>query len=388
MELKEMKDAIDAMNREFNAMKALLEGRGAEEQRKYGEMLGETKAKIDAINTRIDELDVKLQRGHFAAANGGGREETPQDREYKAAFNTYFRKGEKGLNEVQFKALATDSDPDGGFLLPRNVRAGIVEKLVEISPVRALATIETIGVGDSLDVPKEGSTNFDDGWVAERQDRPETTTGTFALDQIPTHEQYAKPRATQKMLDDMTFDVEGWISRKVQQRFGKREGTAFVSGNGVTQPEGLLTNADIAIVNSGDANLLTADGIVKLYYALPEPYAANGTWLMRRGTVQAIRLFKDTQGQYLWQPALGEKAPPTILGQPYREAIDMPAVAANAFPILFGDFKAGYAIVDRLGIRVLRDPYSAKPFVEFYTTRRVGGQVILAEALVKQKVAA
>jgi HK97 family phage major capsid protein len=268
------------------------------------------------------------------------------------------------------------------------VRAGIIEKLVEISPVRALASIETIGVGDSLDVPKEGSTNFDDGWVAERQDRPETATGTFALDQIPTHEQYAKPRATQKMLDDNTFDVEGWISRKVQERFAKREGTGFVSGNGVTQPEGLLTNADIAFVVSGDANLLTPNGIIDLYHDLPEPYANNATWLMKRGTVKAIRQFKDTTGQYLWQPALADKTPSTILGQPYREAIDMPAVAANAFPIIFGDFKAGYAIVDRMGIRVLRDPYSAKPFVEFYTTRRVGGQVVLAEAFRKQKVSA
>jgi HK97 family phage major capsid protein len=386
MDVKELKETIEKLNREFGEFKGVLEGRAAEEQRKFGETLGETKAKLDAINTRLDQLDVKIQRHQVTALERG--EESQKDREYRAAFNKHFRKGEKGLSDIELKALATDSDPDGGYFMPRNVRAGIIEKLVEISPIRALATVETIGVGDSLDVPKEGSINFDDGWVAERQDRPETATGTFALDQIPTFEQYAKPRATQKMLDDVAFDVEGWISRKVQQRFGKREGTAFVSGNGVTQPEGLLTNADIVEVVSGNATLLTADGIINLFHELPEPYAVQATWVMRRKTVGDIRKFKDSQGQYLWQPALGEKSPSTILGQTYREAIDMPLVGAGTYPILFGDFKSGYVIVDRQGIRVLRDPYSAKPFVEFYTTRRVGGQVVLAEAIVKQKVSA
>lgn len=387
MEIQEIKATVDQLNRSFNEFKEVLAGRGAEEQRKYGEMLGETKAKVDAINDRIDQLDVKLQRVPSGATADNG-DDSQQDREYKTAFNKYFRKGEKALNEVEYKALATDADPDGGFLLPRNVRAGIIERLVEISPVRALASIETIGIGDSLDVPKEGTTNFDWGWVGERSSRPETTTGTFGLDSIPTHEQYAKPRASQKMLDDNSFNVEGWISRKVDQVFAKGEGTAFISGNGVTQAEGLLTNGDIEEVVSGEAAVLTPNGIIALYYALPEPYAVNATWLMRRATVKAIRLFQDVNEQYLWQPALSDKTPSTILGQPYREAVDMPVVAADAYPILFGDFKAGYVIVDRLGVRVLRDPYSAKPFVEFYTTRRVGGQVVLAEAIVKQKVAA
>lgn len=380
----EIKQVVDQLNREFTELKSVLEGRAAEEKTRYGQMLGETKAKLDAINDRIDQLDVKLQRVPVATAT----QDTAADAEYKTAFTKYFRKGEKALNEAEFKALTTDADPDGGYFVPRNVRAGIIEKLVEFSPVRELATIETIGSGDSLDAPKEGSTNFDSGWVGERQDRAETTTGTFALDNIPTFEQYAKPRASQKMLDDSAFNVEAWITRKVQQRFGKLEGTGFVSGNGVTQPEGILTNADIAEVKSGDANLLTPDGVISLYYALPEPYAANGTWIMRRATVKAIRLFKDQNGQYLWQPALSASSPSTILGQPYREAIDMPAVAAGTYPVVFGDFRAAYVIVDRQGVRVLRDPFSAKPMVEFYTTRRVGGQVVLAEALVKQKVSA
>ena len=381
MELTQIKGAVDEMNRAFNEFKE-VHARGEAEVKSHGTMLGETKAKLDAINTRLDQLDVKLQRPTVGTTG----EESVNDRQYKAVFEKYFRTGEM-LSKSEYKALTTDDDPNGGFLLPRNVRAGIIEKLVEISPVRALATVETIGLGDSLDVPKEGSTNFAWGWVGEQAARPATANGTFALDSIPTHEQYAKPQATQKMLDDNSFNVEAWISRKVNQVFAKGEGLGFISGNGVTQPEGLLSASGIAEVNSGDANLLTADGVQKVYYALPEPYAVNGTWLMRRLTVQAIRLFKDSQNQYLWQPALGQASPSTILGQPYREAIDMPAVAANAFPILFGDFKAAYVVVDRMGVRVLRDPYSSKPMVEFYTTRRVGGQVVLAEALVKQKVA-
>lgn len=381
----DQKQLVDQINRQWEEMKSFLNTRLAEETAKFGAPLGETKAAIDRFNERLDKLEVQLKRPSLGRET---REENAGDAEYRAVWNKFARKGEKGLSEVEIKALATDSDPDGGYLLPRNVRAGIVEKLVEFSPIRGLATIESIGLGDNLEVPKEGSTNFGSGWTSERASRTETVTGTFALDKIPTFEQYAAPRATQKMLDDTSFDIEGWISRKVKDRFAILEGTAFVSGNGVTQPEGLLTNADIAEVNSGDANLLTADGLISLFYALPEAYAKNGTFVLRRAAVKSIRLFKDSQNQYLWQPALSSSAPATVLGQPYVEAADMPTVAAGNYPVLFGDFKAGYVIVDRQDVRVLRDPYTAKPFVEFYTTRRVGGQVVLAEAIVKQKVAA
>ncbi len=380
----EIQALVDEMNRAHTEFKATL-AQGEAERKTFGREMADTTAKLQKINDRFDELEVKMQRNTIARAQG---ELSAEDAAYKSAFNRYFRKGEKALGDVEIKALATDSDPDGGYLLPRNVRAGMIERLVQFSPIRALASIESIGVGDSLDVPKEGSTNFGSGWTSERATRNESTTGTFALDQIPTFEQYAKPRATQKMLDDNSFDVEGWISRKVEQRFGVDEGTAFVSGNGVTQPEGLLTNADIASVNSGDAALLTADGLIDLYFALPEYYAKNGVFVMKRSTLQAIRKFKNGTGDFVWQPALSEKTPATVLGQSYVEAIDMPAIGAGNYPILFGDFKAGYVIVDRQAVRVLRDPYSAKPFVEFYTTRRVGGQVVLAEAIVKQKVSA
>jgi HK97 family phage major capsid protein len=384
MTAMEIQALVDEMNRAHGEFKATL-ARGEAEQTKFGRMLTDTEVKLQKINDRFDELEVKMQRRMIERAS---TEISAEDAAYKAAFNKVVRKGEKGLSELEMKALATDSDPDGGYLLPRNVRAGMIEKLVQFSPVRALATIESIGLGDSLDVPSEGSTNFDTGWTSERATRAETNSGTFALDKIPTFEQYAKPKATQKMLDDTSFDVEGWISRKVEQRFGVNEGLAFVSGNGVTQPEGLLTNADIAEVNSGDAALLTADGLIDLYFALPEYYAKNGTFMMKRSTLQAIRKFKNGTGDFVWQPALSEKTPATVLGQPYVEALDMPAIGAGNYPILFGDFKQGYVIVDRQAVRVLRDPYSAKPFIEFYTTRRVGGQVVLAEAIVKQKVSA
>jgi HK97 family phage major capsid protein len=383
----EAKEIVTQINTQFEQMKSVLETRVAEEVKKFGAPLGETKAAIDGFNARIDALEAKLKRPAVAVA--GSVEMTEHDEQYRKAFNSYFRKGEKNVSELEMKTLTSDSNPDGGFLLPRNVRAGIVERLQQFSPIRTLASIETIGIGDSLDVPKEGATNFDAGWTSERGTRSETASGTFGLDNVPTFEQYAKPKASQKMLDDSAFDVEAWITRKVDQRFAIIEGTAFVNGNGVTQPEGLMSNADILSVNSGDAATLTADGVINLYHALPEPYAVRSTFLMRRASVGIIRTFKDpATGAYLWQPALQAGNPASILGQPYMEAIDMPAVAGGAFPILFGDFKSGYLIVDRMGVRVLRDPYSSKPFIEFYTTRRVGGQVILAEAFRKQKVSA
>lgn len=381
----EAKEIVTQINTQFEQMKSLLESRVAEEVKKFGAPLGDTKAAVDGFNARLDALEAKLSR---PARSAGAVEMTEQDEQYRKAFAQYFRKGDQKLTEIEIKTLASDSDPDGGYFLPKNVRAGIVERLQQFSPIRELASIETIGIGDSLDVPKEGATNFDAGWTSERSARPETVSGTFGNDNIPTFEQYAKPKASQKMLDDVAFDVEGWISRKVDQRFAILEGTAFVNGNGVTQPEGLMTNADIAAVNSGSGTTLTIDGLYALYHALPEPYAVRATFIMRRATVGVVRTLKDaTSGIYAWQPALGVGNPATILGQPYREALDMPAIAGGAKPILFGDFKSGYQIVDRMGVKVLRDPYSSKPFVEFYTTRRVGGQVILAEAFVKQNIA-
>ena len=378
--MSEFKQTFEEMQKTWTALKSTLDQQDAEIKR-YGTVSGETKSQIERLNSRLDDLETKASRPAAAPIEEKGKPTLETK-----AFRGYLRKGVDSLGPDELKTLATDSDVAGGYLVPTIIRDRIIERLAELSPIRALATIETIGVGRALEIPKEGGVDFAAGWVGERELRPPTTVGSFALERIPVDEQYSAPRATQSMLDDTAFDVEGWIIRKVGTRLAQLEGAAFVSGSGVGQPKGLLTSTDITAVNSGHASLLTADGLISLFYSLPEAYVRNATFLMRRATVAAIRQLKDTQGQYLWQMSIAPGAPATILGMPYVEAPDMPAIAASAFPILFGDFRACYTIVDRQGINVLRDPYSAKPLVEFYITRRVGGQVVLAEAMRRLRV--
>ena len=384
----EVKELHDEMVKTFEIFKKAND-KSEEEQKAHGVTLGETKELLEKTNTRMDEIETKLKRP--ALEDGKTEEEQKQsEMEKKAAnvFKSYLRKGERGIDPEELKSLATDDNTDGGFLQPRNMRNDIIKKLIEVSPVRELATVETISKGDSWESGAEGPQDFVADWVGERQARPETQTGKLRLEKIPVHELYASPHTTQKVVDDLEFNIVAWLTERVARRFAFKQGEAFVSGDGFGKPEGLLTNADIAEVISGDANLLTSDGLIDLFYALPEFYANNSTWLMRRATVGRVRKLKDLDDQYLWQPGLAGTQPATLLGRPVREAIDMPLVAANAFPILFGDFRMGYTIVDRMGINVLRDPFSSKPFIEFYTTTRVGGQVVLAEAILKQKVSA
>lgn len=380
----EAKQLHEEMQKTWALMKEAFD-RQEKEIKSVGTASGETKSQIAALNTRMDELETKLARPPATPTDGKGKDGAPTIE--TKAFHGYLRKGVDSLGPEEVKTLATDSDVAGGYLVPTMTRDRIIERLVELSPIRALSTVETIGRGRALEIPREGAADFSAGWVGERELRPPTTVGTFALERIPVDEQYAAPRATQSMLDDTAFDVEGWIVRKVGVRLAQLEGRAFVSGTGVGQPRGILTATDIPIVNAGHASAITADGMIRVFYSLPEAYTRNATFVMRRATVGAIRELKDTQGQYLWQVSIAAGQPATILGMPYVEAPDMPAIAAGAFPVLFGDFRACYLIVDRQGINVLRDPYSAKPLVEFYITRRVGGQVVLAEAMRRLRIA-
>ncbi len=312
---------------------------------------------------------------------------------YTKEFRQFVLSGNIGrLEELAVKALAVGSDPDGGYWVTPEVSGRIVEKLFESSPMRELATVETTTSSSweyLPDIDEPGS-----GWVGETQARPETTSPEIKKGEIVVHELYAEPRATQKILDDAGVNVEAWLGRKVGGKFGRDEATAFVSGNGVGLPRGILTYpagtawAQIEQVNSGSASTLTGDGLIDLETALKAPYRARAVWLMNRTTQAVVRKFKDGQNQYLWQPGLAQGVPPTLLGYPVRLADDMPVVAADALAVAFGDFREAYTIVDRLGIRILRDAFTAKPFVKFYTTKRVGGDVVNFEAIKIQKVAA
>lgn len=359
----QLRDAIDAV------------GDATQEQKNNMAALQEQLSKL--------ELDVKGNRPTPGASKG----EAEHDQETKS-FLKYARRGEKGMSAEEVKTLTTDSDSDGGYLVPTNIDRTIREKLILISPIRELAEVITISQGDTMEIPVEDdNADFGAGWVAERGSRGETSSGKVNMVKITAHEMYANPFISQKLLDDNAYNVEGWINDRVARRMAKVEGSAFVSGDGVGKPLGFLNTASgVPEVVSGHATLLTADGFLAIFYDLPEEYAHNATWTMKRATIGAARMLKDGQGQYLWQPGLQADQPGVLLGRPYRETVDMPTVAASAYPVAFGDFRTAYAVVDRQGVRMLRDPFSAKPFVEFYTTKRTGGAVVQKQALRKLKI--
>ena len=272
--------------------------------------------------------------------------------------------------------------------MPETIEREVLRRLAAISPIRAIASVRTISGG--LYKRAFSTTGVSAGWIGETAARPQTNAATLAELSFPAMELYAQPAATQTLLDDavVDVDVEQWIASEVETAFAEQEGAAFVNGDGINKPKGFLavdTVEDeiwewgrIGTVQAGGATFPAAnpsDVLVDLIYALKAGYRQNASFVMNRRTQSAIRRFKDDNGQYLWAPpaSLGQAA--TLMGFPVVEAEDMPDIAANACAVAFGDFKRGYLVVDRTGMRVLRDPYSAKPYVLFYTTKRVGGGV-------------
>ena len=373
--MEEMKAVLDELHRVHETFKSYNDAAETERQ-KYGAELGEIKERVERTQDALDQLEVKLQRP------GAPATEAKEDKSVlERAVSKFMRSGERGLTPEEAKALSTVVDADGGYLVPENMLPGIVRLNREFSPVRSLASVFSINQGNSLKVPKQGSTHFTAGWVAELGARTAGTSGTFAQVEILAHEMYALQQVSQGLLDSASFPIESWVSEQVGVTFSQTEATAFVSGNGVGRPLGLLdAAAGIGTTNSGNANLLTPDGLMATFYALAEPYAANATWMAARATIRAIRQMKDGMQQYLWQPGLQASEPATLLGRPIVEATDMPAVSAGLYPVIVGDFRRGYYIVDHVGIRLLRDPYSSKPYVEYYFTKKVGGAPVLAEA--------
>jgi HK97 family phage major capsid protein len=388
---EEMKTLQSDLNKAWDAMKSRLDQQD-QEIKKYGDSLGETKEVIDKLEKQIQAVETKMMRPPVADTS---QEDPAMEQKAIDAFNAFARKGLEKMSPelrtvIESKALATDQADEGGIIVPRNVENRLITKFQEFSPLRTLASVATISVGNSLQIPveKDTASAWGAGWVGERQARVETATGKFEAVEIPTHEMYAEPKATQTMLDDTAFNVEQWINNKIAEKFALIEGEAFLTGDGVGKPMGILTARGIAEIKSGHATEITMDALFDMFYALKEKYEPNAQWLLRRVTMATIRKFKTGDGHYVWQPGLTDGTPATLLGKPYKFCLDMPQVAANAYPLLFGDFKQAYQIVDRQGIKMLRDPYSSKPFILFYTTKRVGGQVILPEAIVKMKISA
>nr|WP_249276673.1 phage major capsid protein [Sphingomonas baiyangensis] len=315
-----------------------------------------------------------------------------------AAFEGFLRAGGGG---VETKAFTGVTGAEGGYAVPREIDAMIGATLKSASPIRAIANVVQVGSAGYRKLVAAGGTPS--GWAAETAARPETATPTFHEIAPPMGELYANPAASQAMLDDAAFDVEAWLADEIAREFAKAEGSAFVNGNGTGRPRGFLAVPNAATsdatrafgtlqyVASGAAGDFAAnpqERLIDLVHALRAPYRQNATWVMNATTLARIRKMKTADGAFLWQPGLAAGQPDSLLGYTVVEAEDMPDIAANSLAIAFGDFRSGYLIAERGETVILRDPYSNKPFVHFYATKRVGGAVSNSEAIKLMKFAA
>jgi HK97 family phage major capsid protein len=399
MSIEEVTKRVHSMGQAWEQFKHVNDSRLNDIERKgnadplYGEHLQRIGDALDNQKTRMDRLETANSRPEL---DGFGAKMAGVDvSEYRTAFTHYLRKGmDHDLEQLELKTLSAtgQSGAEGGYLITPQMSDKITSIINETSPLRTLATVETIS-SDTLDLI-EDSGDMQAVWVDESEARLETANPLFNKHTIETHEMYANPRATQKLIDDASIDIEAWVAQKVAERFARLEATAFISGDGIKKPTGILSYPDgtasgqVEQLVSATIGAIDADDVVKLYYGLKDEYAKGASFLMHRTTVQGLRLLKEnTTGQYLWQPGLAQGTPDTLMGVPVALASDMPAANAGALAVAVGDFKRAYIVVDRVGIRMLRDPYTAKPFVLFYTTKRVGGEVVNSEAMKLLKVA-
>jgi HK97 family phage major capsid protein len=411
-------DASDATRVLAELQKTFVDFKAANDQRlddiKKGKADVVVAEKVDRINADVDKLQTAIDDINRAmAVHAAGQQTTDAERNltpeqraaraaHKAKFMNFFRRGrdEDGLRELEVRsALQTNVSPDGGYTAPVEMEQAIDRILPNVSAMRALATVRTVSSQAYKKLVNLGGTAS--GWVGERQSRTETNTATFSQLDFPVMEIYANAAATQNLLDDSFVNLEQWLADEVAIEFAEEEGTAFINGNGVNKPRGILGYAPVAnasyawgsigYIASGTTGLQTTDApnqFIDTAYALKQGYRANAQWLMNRTTAGAVRKLKDGDGVLMWQPSSQLGQPATLLGFPVVDDDNMPAVADGAYPIAFGDFRRGYLIVDRTGISILRDPYTNKPFVMFYVTKRVGGGVQNFEAIKLLKTAA
>jgi len=296
---------------------------------------------------------------------------------------------QKALSDVvaEYKSLSVSNDTTGGYLAPSDYVKEIIKTVTEISPARSLARVRSTGAKSIL-LPKRTG-QFAAVWTAEQGTRAETAGLNWGMLEIHAHEMYALIDISEQNLEDSAFNLESEISFEATEQFAVAEGTAFVSGNGVGKPEGFMTNADVGSVNSGSAAVITADSLFTLKHSIKTAYARNANWALNRTTLGSVRKLKDGQGQYLWQSGIAAGKPNTLDGDPYVEVPDMPSEGANAYPVAYGDFKRGYTLVDRVAMSMLRDPYTqaASGNIRFLFRRRVGGMVVMPEAIRKLKCA-
>ncbi len=348
-----------------------------------------TSEKLDRINSDLSALQAQVTDVAKKSNRVGGSDRNADVEAHSAAFDKWARKGiDDNLEALERKAVTLNNgDASGGFLVPETWEAGIRDDLRTLSPIRSRSTVIQVSSDDYRYL--KNLRGLQTGWVGETDARPETATPTLSETKVPMGEIYANPAASQRALDDSAFGLEAWLNQNISEEFAIEENKAFVTGNGVNKPQGILTTAGLPTVASGAAAAVTnPDVIVDMIYKMTAAYRTGAAFYSNGATTAGLRKLKDGQGNYIWQPGLVAGTPATLGGYEQVELEDMPAVAAGAFPLFFANLKQGYMIADRIGIRTLRDPYTHKPFVHFYATKRVGGMVQDPKAFVLLKVAA
>ncbi|MCR9180010.1 MAG: phage major capsid protein [Erythrobacteraceae bacterium] len=346
---------------------------------------------VDEVKSRLDKVSRAASR---PAIGGAAMNDTA---EVKGFVDGYLRRG----RETELKSLNGVNPADGGYAVPRQIDAIIASELVEISPIRAIAQVVQTGTSGYRKLVATGGTAS--GWVSEAAARPETSAPGFAEIAPPSGDLYANPAASQAMLDDAAFDIENWLASEIALEFARAEGTAFVRGTGINQPEGFLTaptgTAEDGVrafgmmqyIGSGNANGFDSAPdakLIDLIHSLKSGHRQGAVFVMNSTTLATVRKLKTADGAFLWQPGMVDGQPNRLLGYPVVEAEDMPDVAGGEFPIAFGNFRHGYLIAEHSATRVLRDPFTNKPFVHFYATKRVGGKVLDSNAIKLLKIEA
>jgi len=371
-----------------------LSGAPAEEVKSaLAGFLREFKGFQDEMTSRLQQQEERLtmlDRKSFSAGRPALSTAVDLDAPHRKAFAAYLRSGDddglRGL-VLEGKALNTQVNADGGFLVDPETSDRIRGVLKATSSLRTIANVVNVEA-TSFDVLVD-HTDLGSGWATETAGLSETGTPQIDRISIPLHELAAMPKASQRLLDDSAFDVEGWLAERIADRFARAEAQAFVSGDGVDKPKGFLTHTSVdngvwtwgslGYVPTGAAGDFAAtnasDSIIDLVYALNAEYRANAAFVMNSKTAGAVRKMKDADGRFLWSDGLAAGEPARLMGYPVLIAEDMPDIGANAYAIAFGDFRSGYTVAERPDMRVLRDPFSAKPHVLFYASKRVGGDV-------------
>ena len=338
-----------------------------------------TKAKLaqDANEEKLNKIETIVSRPGFDISAKADHSME------KKVFDKWLRDGKEALSPEEVKVLTASNDNTAGYLAPPEYVQELIKGIVEISPIRSIARVRST-TNRSVQIPRRTST-FAATFVAEQGSRTETTGYQVGMEEIPTHELYALVDISEQELEDSVFNLEQEMTSEFTEQFAKAEGNAFVSGNSVGKPEGIVTNSSVGVTASGVSASLNANSLISLYHAVKPDYSRNGTFVMNRSTLAAVRKLQDGSGQYVFQAgfSLQVGVPNTILGAPYVEATDVADVGASTKPIYFGDFRRGYLIVDRVSMSIMRDPFTQATSgnVRYIARRRIGGQVILPEAI-------